>query len=107
MIRSIAATLTAIAIAVLATLAGSPAMAAGTHQVERPSVNVENAPEDFAEGLIAAGFKGDPNDGEERLYGPAQVDVEHAPEWLMGALLGMGYHGDPNDGVERLHAPTR
>lgn len=73
---------------------------------DRIYADVEDAPEAFADDLLAAGFRGDPTDGRERLYAPSVLDVANAPEWVVEALKQAGYYGDPTDHRERLYAPT-
>lgn len=97
-------------VALVLTIAGfafAPLASAAEPQVDATlvAVNVENAPEWAVDTLIDLGYHGDPADGQEALYVPAQVDVEDAPEQLVEALLELGYQGDPADGHERLYAP--
>lgn len=60
--------------------------------------------------LLAAGWKGDANDGMEALYGPGTglgdvVRDGTVSEDVWQGLLAAGWKGDPNDGMEALYRP--
>ncbi|TFV90385.1 hypothetical protein [Blastococcus sp. CT_GayMR16] len=94
-------------------------VAAGPALTNAVSVAAGSLSDAVRNALLAAGWRGDPTDGQERLYAPAggggggsqsfifdearQNDPVYMNWW--NGLLGAGWKGNPNDSQERLYSP--
>jgi hypothetical protein len=79
------------------TLAGMTGMVVRYGEISRDAWNQ----------LLAAGWRGNPNDNMEALYQPSDVVIHgQVPDSVWNQLLAAGWKGDPNDGMEALYRPA-